>query len=285
MREAEMSRLAFSLSRCMRLRVARSVAGIWLTTCLPAAISTAHGQELAGPSEVVLYIHSEVQRTDFVERLECALKHILVAPVSTQAIRLSLGRDLLASPSQLDVQKVANKFIQATAKDSESRTFKYLFLPFDLKDSEHHYVFATSFSNEQTSTHVGILSTARLDTRVPNYPNEQNSEQTAHRLYKIILKSVARLAGLKSSDSCVLVFPRTLEELDQKSATFCPDDRAALVAAGIIKREPEVGADCALMSQREMSEVGVRLVELRDGERTTAPDAMRLSIAIDTRVV
>jgi predicted Zn-dependent protease len=272
MDEAEMSRLAFSLSRRMRLHAAHFATAIWLTTCSPAVISTAYAQGLAGPSEVVLYIHSEMKRTDFVERLECALKHILVAPVSTQDLRLALGRDLLASPTQLDVQKVANKFIQATARDSGPRTFKYLFLPFDLKDAEHHYAFATSFSNEQASTHVGILSTARLDTRIPNYPNEQNSEQTAHRLYKIILKSVARLAGLKSADSCVLVFPRTLEELDQKSAAFCPDDRAALVAAGILKREEEVGAGCALMSQREMSMIGAHLsfIEFKDRQTTAA---------------
>jgi predicted Zn-dependent protease len=234
-------------------------------------MSTAYAQGLAGPSEIVLYIHSEVKRTDFVERLECALKHILVAPVSTQDLHLALGRDLLASPTQLDVQKVANKFIQATARDSGPRTFKYLFLPFDLKDAEHRYVFATSFSSAQASTHVGILSTARLDTRIPNYPDEQNSEQTAYRLYKIILKSVARLAGLKSADSCVLAFPRTLEELDQKSAAFCPDDRAALVAAGILKPEEEVGAGCALMSKREMSLDGARLslIEFMDRQTTS----------------
>jgi predicted Zn-dependent protease len=263
-----MSRLAFSLSAPMRLR-ARFAAAAWLATCSAVAISTAHAQGLAGPSDVVLYIHSEMKRTDFVERLECALKHILVAPVSTQDVQLALGRDLLASPTQLDVQKVANKFIQATARDSGPQTFKYLFLPFDLKDAEHHYVFATSFSNEQASAHVGILSTARLDTRIPNYPNEQNSEQTAHRLYKIILKSVARLAGLKSADSCVLVFPRTLEELDRKSAAFCPDDRAALVAAGILKREEEVGAGCALMSQREIT-AGARLSLVEFKRRYTA---------------
>lgn len=251
LRLTKMSKLAFSLSTFVRLRTVRYATAIWLAACSLGAISTVYAQELSGPSEIVLYIHSEMKRTDFVERLECALKHILVAPVSTQDLKLSLGRDLLASQTQLDVQKVADKFIQATARDSGPRTFKYLFLPFDLKDAEHRYVFATSFSNERFSAHVGILSTARLDTRTPNYPNEQNSEQTAHRLYKIILKSVARLAGLKSPDSCVLAFPRTLEELDRKSAAFCPDDRAALVEARILKREEEVGTGCALMSSRE----------------------------------
>jgi len=243
-----MSKLTFSLSTLVRLRTVRFAAATWLSACSPWASPTAHAQAMAGPAEVVLYIHSEMKRTDFVERLECALKHVLVAPVSTQDLKLALGRDLLASPTQLDVQKVSNRFIQATARDGGPRTFKYLLLPFDLKDAEHRFVFATSFLNEQASIHVGILSTARLDTRIPNYPDEQNSEQTAHRLYKIILKSVGRLSGLKSPDNCVLAFPRTLEELDQKSAAFCPDDRAALVAARILKPEEEVGTGCALMS-------------------------------------
>lgn len=86
---------------------------------------------------------------------------------------------------------------------------------------------------------------------------------------------MARLAGLKSADSCVLVFPRTLGELDQKSAAFCPDDRAALVTAGILKREEDVGAGCALMSLREMSVAGARLslVEFKDRQTTAALNA------------
>ncbi len=240
---------AFPLSPLVR--TARYAAAIWLTTCLPGVISATHAQELSGPSEVVLYIHSEMKRTEFVERLECALKHVLVAPVSTQDLKLALGRDLLASPTQLGVQKVANAFVQATANEGTPRTFKYLLLPFDLKDAEHRYVFATSFGSPQSAVHVGIMSTARLDTRNPDHPDEQNSAQTAHRLYKMILKSVARLAGLKSPDACILVFPRSLEELDRKSAEFCPDDRATLVKAGILKPEAEVGTACALVSSRE----------------------------------
>src|SRR5690242_1822097 len=81
-------------------------AAIWFVACLPVVVSAAHAQGLTGPSEVVLYIHSEMKRTEFVERLECALKHVLVAPVLAQDLTLSLGSDLLASPTQLDVQKV-----------------------------------------------------------------------------------------------------------------------------------------------------------------------------------
>jgi hypothetical protein len=188
------------------MRTVRSAATVWLVAGLLGGMSAAHAQELSPPSEVVLYIHSEMKRTEFVERLECALKHVLVAPVSMQDLKLALGRELLASPTQLDVQKVAGAFIQATVNEGGPGTLKYLFLPFDLKDMEHRYVFAASFTNARLRSRVGIMSTARLDTRNPDHPNEQNSAQTAHRLYKLVLESVARLAGLNSPDACFSCF-------------------------------------------------------------------------------
>jgi predicted Zn-dependent protease len=211
-------------------------------------MSALHAQELTKPSEVVLYIHSEMKRTEFVERLECALRHVLVAQVSTQELKLSLGSDLRASPTQLDTQKVAAALVRATANDGGPRAFKYLFLPFDVTEAKLPFVYNSSFTDTRAVIHVGIMSTARLDTPNPNYPNEQNSSQTAYRLYKLILKSLARLAGFKSSDSCILAPLRNLEELDRLSTEFCPNDRATLVRAGILKAEQDVGTACALMS-------------------------------------
>jgi predicted Zn-dependent protease len=229
-------------------RAGRYAAAIWFGACSPAGISAVQAQTLSAPSEVVLYIHSAMKRTEFVERLECALKHVLVAPVSTRELKLALGNDLRASPTQFDTQKVASAFARATANDGGSRTFKFLFLPFDLKEAALPFVFNSSFTNTQATIHVGVMSTARLDARNSNYPDEQNSAQTAYRLYKLILKSLVRLAAFKSSDSCVLAPLRNLEELDRQSTEFCPNDRTALVEAAILKPEQDVGIACALMS-------------------------------------
>jgi hypothetical protein len=98
-----------------------------------------------------------MKRTEFVERLECALKHVLVVPVSTQQSKLALGNDLRASPTQLDTKKVAGAFAGATANDGGSRTFKYLLLPFDLKEAALPFVYHSSFTNTQASIHVGIF--------------------------------------------------------------------------------------------------------------------------------
>jgi predicted Zn-dependent protease len=214
---------------------------------------------LVAPSEVVLYIQSDLKSTDFVQPLVCALQRALIAPVSTQTLNLRLGPELLATPTQFDVGKVADRFIQTTAANGGSQ-FNYLLVPFDLKAEPWRYVFSTSFGNEKTPYHVGVVSTARLDVGNPRQQHHQGSEITAMRAYKLILKSIARLAGLKSPDACILVFPRNLEELDRKSFEFCPEDRATLVAAGILKPTAgQEGTDCVAVSQREPPSSGARI--------------------------
>jgi predicted Zn-dependent protease len=225
-------------------------AAIWLLACWLGAMSVVHAQTLTAPSEVVLYIHSEMKRTEFVDRLECALRHVLVARVSTQQLSLALGDDLRASPTQFDTRKVVRVFARATANQSGPRTFNYLFLPFDLKQGTLPFVYESSFKSTQVPVYLGLMSTARLDTLNPNYPEEQNSSQTAYRLYKLMMGSLTKLAGFKSSNSCVLGRLRNLAELDRQSTEFCPDDRAALVDAGILKPEQDVGTACALISLR-----------------------------------
>ena len=111
--------------------------------------------------------------------------------------------------------------------------------------------FPQASGNETVPFRVGIVSTARLDPGNPRRQHREGHAITAARAYKLILKSIARLAGLRSPDACVLSFPRSLEELDQKSSEFCPNDRAMLVGAGILKdKEDRRGTDCDAVAQR-----------------------------------
>jgi predicted Zn-dependent protease len=208
-----------------------------------AAISAASAQTLlrasagglAAPAEVVLHVHSDLKSTDFVEPLVCALKSVLVAPVSAKTLDLPLGPELLATSSQFDVGKVANRFIRATAANGGPRTFKYLLVPYDLKNETYRYVFLTGFGGATSPVHAGVLSTARLDVSDPKVPHHEGGAITTLRAYKLILKSIARVAGYVAPQGCILAFPRNLAELDQKPSEFCPEDRAVLVAAGILK--------------------------------------------------
>lgn len=219
------------------------------------------GGDLVAPAEVVLYIHSDLKSTDFVQPLICALQRVLIAPVSVQTLDVPLGPELLATKTQFDVRKVADRFAQATAGSSKPPSFKYLFIPYDMKDASLRYVFSTSFGNETTPFHIGIVSTARLDPGNPLKQHHEDHAITATRVYKLMLKSIARVAGLRSPDACVLSFPRSLEELDLKSSEFCANDRVALIGAGILKdKQPHIGTDCDAIAKRVPAE---RLVAAR----------------------
>ena len=199
---------------------------------------------LVGPEEVVIYVHKDMKNTDFVEGLVCELGRVLVAPVRAETSDLPLYRGYLATPAQLDVGKVREPFARATAGDG--RVFRYLLLPYDLKVEGLNYVFANTDIDGGT---VAIMSTIRLTPAEPGLSRKQVSDVTGDRLYKLMLKSVALLGGLRTN-GCVMAFPRNLPELDQKAAEFCPDDRAALVAAGILKDKPFGACSTVAMAGR-----------------------------------
>jgi len=81
-----------------------------------------------------------------------------------------------------------------------------------LKDQTYRYVFAMTFPRY----HQGVVSLARLYATAETVPRHERAVLTALRAYKLILKSIARLAGLTSSNGCILAFPRSLDELDAK---------------------------------------------------------------------
>ena len=191
----------------------------------------------------MLYVHAELKDTDFVEPLVCALRQVLTAGVDVKDISLPLDSTLLATPTQFDVSKVSDQFARATVWDGGSLTYKYLLVPHDLKDQTYRYVFAMTFPRP----HNGVVSLSRLYAVNAAVSRHERAVLTALRAYKLILKSIARLAGLTSSNGCILAFPRSLEELDAKSSEFCSDDHALLVDSGLLKAEESGG--CALISQ------------------------------------
>jgi predicted Zn-dependent protease len=193
---------------------------------------------LVAPQEIVLYVHAELQNMQFIDPLICALERALLAPVTVRRIGLPLNQELLASSTQLDTNKIADRFIRATAGDGGPRTFKYLLIDRDMKVPELRYLFSASYGNHTTPYRVGIVSTARIAVA-----GRGGGEITAHRAYKLVLKSVAQVAGYLGPQGCILSFPRSLPELDQKSAEFCEEDRRALVEAGILRAQE--GAACA----------------------------------------
>ncbi|NEV02261.1 hypothetical protein [Bradyrhizobium uaiense] len=213
-----------------------------------SATSAQESKGLHAPTEIRLYIHSDLKDTDFVRPLVCALKRVLVAPISTQDLRLPLGKELFTAPMQLDAAKLAVHFNQATIRDGTTGEFKYLFLPYNLRAAAGYSTFHATFAVPNL---VGAVSTTSLDVRDPNLPQPQMSEIIGRRFYKVMIRSIAQSAGLRG-EGCTLAFPYGLAALDQKTSEFCPSDRAALVAASILKeKESEEGSDCFATSALE----------------------------------
>ncbi|MBR1122989.1 hypothetical protein JQ628_15795 [Bradyrhizobium lablabi] len=225
---------------------------------LLAGTSVAPAQEqprVVAPAEVVLYIQSDLKRTEFVQPLVCALQRVLAAPVSVQTLDLPLGPELLATTTQFEAAKVADRFIERTAGEANAPSFRYLLIPFDLKVEAWNwrYAFSTSFGDETTSYHVGVVSTARIAAGNWWLQSPWDHEITATRAYKLILKSIARITGHRDTGGCILTTSLSLEELDRKSSEFCPGDRAALVAAGVLKeKEEQNGPRCMTVARRSL---------------------------------
>lgn len=221
----------------------------------PSIASAQEQLRTVAPTEVVLYLESNLRRTDFVDSLVCALRRVLTAPVSVQTIDLPLGSELLATPTQFEVAKVADRFIQRTAGDGNARSFKYLLIPFDLKVEAWNwrYAFSASFGDQATSYHVGVVSTARIAAGNWRLQSPWDPEITATRAYKLILKSIAQITGHRGTGGCILTTSLSLEELDRKSSEFCAGDRTTLVAAGVLKeKEEQNGPGCIGATRRSL---------------------------------
>jgi hypothetical protein len=76
-------------------RLNRGLRQLLVAACLLAGAFTVSAEEpvgktgggLVAPAEVVLYIHSDLKSTDFVQPLVCALQRVLIAPSPSSASR------------------------------------------------------------------------------------------------------------------------------------------------------------------------------------------------------
>jgi hypothetical protein len=217
----------------------------WLAAILVLLAGPAFAQHLVAPDAVVIYVHTGIpeQDTDFVEGLVCELGRVLVAPVRAEKSDLPLYRGYLATPTQLDPLKMRLPFARATAGDG--RVFRYLLVAWDLKIPGLNYVFSSTVPDSEG---VAVMSPIRLVPREPGLSRKRVADVTADRIYKLMLKSIAVLAGLHG-EGCIMAFPRSLPELDAKSDEFCPNDKAALIAAGILKARASGACNIVAMAR------------------------------------
>jgi len=207
------------------------------------------GQTLRAPKQVVLFVDGSLRYRDFVDPLACMLQNALNVPVVTKVSSLPLTPNLRANADQYAVEQLIPAFYQSIASKEPQGTFSFLLLSDDLKSEPFHYVFSTAEGDATTSFHAGVLSIARLDPGDLVGSAKERSDTTSLRAYKLLLKAVARLSGYGTEQGCILAFPRSLIELDEKSAEFCPADRGVLVAGGILR--PTAGKGCNIIADAD----------------------------------
>lgn len=194
----------------------------------------ASAQQINPPGEIVIYVNGDVRNTEFVEPLVCELSKVVQAPVRAKKIDIAMTDDLRESGTQYSPRKIANRFRAKTESESElPNPFRYLVVDHDLKVPDLRYLFAETYRPP-----MSVISVTRLAPTVqPHVARKAAVEVTMPRVYKLMLKSVAIMSGLRSS-GCVMSFPNSLPELDAKPSEYCAEDRAALVAAKVIKETP-----------------------------------------------
>jgi predicted Zn-dependent protease len=208
----------------------------WLALLLVVVAGNASAQRLLAPGEVVIFVHQGMTNADFVEPLVCALSKVLRPPVRVSTIDLALTEDLLETPSQFSARKIVARVAQVpTDSAGQTMPFRYFLLDRDLKGpSGGRYSFIESY---HAPWNAGVLSVMRLAPTEKELGRDYIADATQRRAYKLLMKSIGRMSGLRS-DGCVLKQSHSVEELDAKSSEFCPQDREALVAAAVLKERP-----------------------------------------------
>src|SRR6185312_4622532 len=148
-------------------------------------------QNLVPLGEIVSHVNSDVRNTDFVEPLVCELQKVGQAPVRARKIGLALTDDLLERAGQYSPRKIAQRFAAASAGESDqANPFRYLVLDHDLKVPELNYLFAETYTPP-----MSVISVVRLAPDGRFSSKKKSAELTQRRVYKLMLKSVAIMAG------------------------------------------------------------------------------------------
>jgi predicted Zn-dependent protease len=216
----------------------------WLSVLLVLAATGAFAQVPGvAPREVVIYVHEDMPNTDFVDPLVCALGRALVAPVRAEKLAMPIDIGLMGSLSELSSEKVLGRLYQQTGP--YAGTVMFLLVPYPIL-SQGRPVFGTNYGPPYNR---GVVSIVDLERLPRDATPAQRTEIVVRRAYKVLLRYVGQIGGLWNRNDCVMMMPHGLDQLDGKPHDFCADDRAALVAAGVIRDTP-AGNCSTVISQR-----------------------------------
>lgn len=194
------------------------------------------GRPVLNPTAVRLHLHDSIRDQAFTKPLLVRLRASLAAPVGVQPFRFDLA-PFEPFWGKLDgfalIEPMAQAIYQAGA--SKPGAIDFVMIADDMRGGEARFLFAASSGDETTPMRLGIVSLARLQRQILPGAPDADPERTAERVFKMVLKNTARLAGYTTGQGCLFNFPRSLKDLDALPLSFCNADTEALTAAGILK--------------------------------------------------
>lgn len=166
--------------------------------------------------------------------LEDRLRKRLALPIMIQPVAFDFSA--LRGFGKLDAQRLIEGLVAGTNWSQNRNVIHVFLIKDDMRLAPARFNYAVSVGSAHTPHHVIIISLARLqETRVFDAGADSNPARTATRVFKMIAKNTAKVAGYSGSNACLFSFPRNLAELDAMPEGFCEPDISLLNRAGIAR--------------------------------------------------
>lgn len=193
-----------------------------------------HAPPLMRPTAVVVNIHADIADTRFMLDLEDRLRKRLAPPILIRPATFDLSA--LRGLGKLDAQQLVARLTASIDWDQNRNVVHIFLIEDDMRLAPARFNFAASVGSAHTPHHVVVISLARLqETRLFNSAVDSNPARTATRVFKMIAKNTAKVAGYVSSHKCVFAFPHSLADLDAMPEGFCEPDASRLQRVGIAR--------------------------------------------------
>jgi len=184
---------------------------------------------------VVVHVHDGVTDRRFLPELVRRLKAGLAPPVHALPTTFDL-KPLRSLTGMVDGQALAGAMIGSVDWTRDAATVQVLLIADDMRLQPARFNVAVSNGTASTPHHIVIVSLHRLQqVGLLDRATDKNPARTAERVFKLVLKNVARVSGYAGSSLCVFGFPQSVDEPDALPEGFCEPDRTRLVNAGIAR--------------------------------------------------
>ncbi|ADN37004.1 peptidase zinc-dependent [Methanolacinia petrolearia DSM 11571] len=151
------------------------------------------------------------------------VSHTLDMPASAQPNGMML-RGFDRSRNQNDASRILGDMQDIYTRRAGCEEAVLLVTGKDLYIRGRDFVFGLA----RPGVKVSVVSTARLDNRW--YGRQQSDEDLMDRLVKEGCHELCHCMGLDHCENpeCIMYYPQTLDELDRKKKTLCPECRQYL---------------------------------------------------------